>query len=172
LLLLACIGLVLSGGCVGGVGPLLALVLCGLSLVLAGCGDDSDEVCRNYQACVGGRLTTVNLCCPVGTECNYGQVGVKTCASGMCVNGLEACPEERDAGADAALPNPEDGCEGSTAPQCVANCDGYVGSVCDEGKLVEACCPMGVACNFSLGLMICSDGSCAYGGCDDVDAGS
>lgn len=41
-------------------------------------------------------------------------------------------------------------------------CDGTVETACDNGVLVDACCPQGVACNFGLGLEICDDGSCVY----------
>jgi len=41
-------------------------------------------------------------------------------------------------------------------------CNGTVETACENGVLVDACCPQGVACNFGLGLEICDDGSCVY----------
>jgi hypothetical protein len=41
-------------------------------------------------------------------------------------------------------------------------CDGTVETACENGVLVDACCPQGVICNFGLGLEICDDGSCVY----------
>lgn len=39
-------------------------------------------------------------------------------------------------------------------------CEGTVETACENGVLVDACCPLGVSCNFGLGLEICDDGSC------------
>lgn len=41
-------------------------------------------------------------------------------------------------------------------------CSGTVETACEDGVLVDACCPRGVICNFGLGLEICDDGSCVY----------
>ena len=40
-------------------------------------------------------------------------------------------------------------------------CDGTVHSACENGVLVDACCPRGAICNFGRGLEVCDDGSCA-----------
>ena len=40
-------------------------------------------------------------------------------------------------------------------------CEGTVQSACENGVLVDACCPRGAICNFGRGVEICNDGSCA-----------
>ena len=42
------------------------------------------------------------------------------------------------------------------------SCNGTVETACENGVLVDACCPQGVICNFGFGLEICDDGSCVY----------
>lgn len=41
-------------------------------------------------------------------------------------------------------------------------CTGTAETACEDGVLVDACCPAGWACNFGLGLKVCDDGSCVY----------
>jgi len=40
-------------------------------------------------------------------------------------------------------------------------CNGTLQTACENGVLVDACCPEGAICNFGLGLEVCADGSCA-----------
>lgn len=90
--------------------------------------------CTGYwdQACRDGVL--VDVCCPPGVICNFGQ-GVSVCDDGSCVNSPDTCTE---------------------------TCDGRWEVACHKGALVPACCPPKVVCNFGLGLEICDDGSCVY----------
>ncbi len=53
--------------------------------------DDADAGCDGTweSACSEGQI--VQLCCPVGLACNYGQLMVD-CGDGTCVNMPETCP--------------------------------------------------------------------------------
>jgi hypothetical protein len=167
-------GAALVCGCAGGLGSLLGAGLFALALLLQGCTDD--ESCNDYQVCVDGELTTERLCCPSGTECNYGQWAPTICRDGSCVEHGYCPGEAPDGGAGGAGPDAgRDGGESCSGLEC--DCDGYVAQSCESGELVDVCCPMGVACNYGLGLRICPDGSCTYSayGCEpmcEADAGS
>jgi hypothetical protein len=88
------------------------------------------------------------------------------CSDGTCVDPFagDECPGG-DGGVDAG--DDKDGGR--------VECDGYIAQDCQDGVLVDVCCPMGVACNYGLGLMMCDDGSCSYESCPpscDEDAGT
>lgn len=51
---------------------------------------------------------------------------------------------------------------GTSRAGSAVECDGTLETACEDGVLVDACCPQGVICNFGLGLEICDDGSCVY----------
>jgi len=78
----------------------------------------------------------VQKCCPEGMACNYGE-NLVVCKDGSCLNKM-----------------PGD------SQQCPGECDGNWGQVCEDNKLVQACCPVDMVCNFGMTTVMCDDGSC------------
>ncbi len=79
--------------------------------------------------CVDGLW--VEMCCPAGADCNYGQSAID-CGNGSC----------------------------STSPEGCETCGPITDCVDQKPVEVIACCPVGVICNFGLGLDFCDDGTC------------
>jgi hypothetical protein len=154
-LLATCGALLLLVGCTGafsvGLGSLFGSAMLGLALLLHGC---RDENCREYTECIDGEVVTHELCCPEGTECNYG-LPFETCADGTCLErgSGDSCPQS-DAGIDAGS---DGGSDGGCVPQSVTTC------VDREVRASQICCPAGVACD-PLPIERCDDGSCASAG--------
>lgn len=134
---------------------------------------DPTTLCASFDVCgEDGRTVEQEwLCCPAGA-CNY---GIRICDDGTCTNQFYGkCPEPAgkggSGGTGGASGTSSGSCAGSSDPQCVSSCSGYVARDCQNGMTVEACCPAGVACNFGLGVKFCDDGTCGPGECGDGDA--
>ena len=82
------------------------------------------------SACEEGVI--VELCCPAGMACNYGETSVD-CGDGTCVNQPDTCKPV---------------------------CDGIWERACENGAVVELCCPAGLACNYGQLMVDCGDGTC------------
>ena len=99
-------------------------------------GEDVEECDGTWQSMCNEDGVVDQACCPDGMACNYGMTMV-ICEDGSCVNMPDTCKEEKE------------------------ECDGTWEDMCNEdGEIVQACCPEGVACNFGMTMVICKDGSC------------
>lgn len=78
--------------------------------------------CRNGES--------VQLCCPTGTECNYGW---SVPCNGACIDISATCPEP---------------------------CDGAWETRCDDGLLEPVCCPAGIFCNYYMTYTPCGGDTC------------
>ncbi|MCC6624402.1 MAG: hypothetical protein IT385_24335 [Deltaproteobacteria bacterium] len=105
--------------------------------------------------CVNGQR--VPVCCPTGVACNYGW-GVEWCEGDRCVVMPDTC-----AGSDADVSDtsePETVEPIDTTDEADATCDGTWEAACREGKVVQLCCPAGLACNYGQTMVDCGDGTC------------
>jgi len=117
---------------------------CNYGMTLVDCGDgtcvNDPETCETEPECDGTWESAcedgaiVQLCCPAGMACNYGMT-LRDCGEGTCVNYPEEC---------------------ETEPVC----DGTWESACEDGSIVQLCCPAGMACNYGMTLVDCGDGTC------------
>ena len=121
----------------------IGVKLCRDGSCVTGIEDCPDPACipQTYRTCEDGKVVTHQACCPIGVACNYGQLGLKLCPDGTCVTRFEECAPEHEC-----------------IPQSYR--------VCEDGVVVtkQACCPVGVACNYGqIGVKICADGYCVSG---------
>jgi len=127
------------------VGGLVFVLLAVLGLSACGAKHEGPVNCEHGiedQQCVDGKIKVT--CCPSGVSCNYGQVpGFQVpfidCGGGTCVDrSVGQCPIDE--------------CEGSLERGCV------------NGRIMQLCCPDGVACNYGQNVIDCGNGACTtYG---------
>jgi len=144
-ILLALLAALALAGCAGaGAGfvtsglaivALLGLVACASPGAQDGCDGQVIFDCSGNQ-----------VCCPTGVACNY-----------WC----------SDASTDATTSDAYDAVETIEAEvledardEADATCDGTWESACREGRVVQLCCPVGLACNYGQTMIDCGDGAC------------